>query len=958
MDAYTSLEMQNETAELIVFVEDAEVACHILRVGPHTLGTSSECTIRVDAAHVSRLHARLTVVGDGTFRIEDLGSSNGTFIDGKATEVPTTVTPDQCIQVGAATLRVRPTLQSHSEDEDIPSDASDTIMSYEIGAEIASGGMGAVLAARQPSLRREVAMKVLLDHASPRDHGRFVREAQITSLLEHPNIVPVHDFGVDPEGRPFYTMKRVNGSNLKELLALLAADDHATVRKWPLAGLITVFQKICDSVALAHSKGIIHRDLKPANLMVGEFGEVLVMDWGIAKLLDRGSDRPTSPTSAIRQAGADDRFASIASAVAPDDFATMDGAVIGTPQYMSPEQANGETRALDERSDIFSLGTILYEIVTLVPAFGGKTSAEILSKVQSGHFVTPRVCLRQAKKSRRRHLPGGTVPRSLEAVIVKALALEPDLRYCKVEDLQADLTAYQAGFATSAENAGLWKQATLLAMRHKAAALGLVAVLLVAGTLGVRIVLESKRAAREAMNAIAESQRAERGAVLATAQSQRAREAAAQTIAEGKRAEQEAARAVTESQRAEKALAELKKTAPDIVAGAFLASGNSPLDSSPLSPTRFDRALDKIATALLLDPELTTAHWRRGWLLLAQGKLPESIAALQLAQQKDPKNVKYADLIPMVEKMAAAPEADRYSSVHLIPIHRLLKQIGANPEIAELQAKFLRTPHGKHYEAVQQALEQRLGKTPSNLKPLYTVSPMIFETSVRLDGPRFGSLETLRGLEINVLFAENARVTSLEPLRGMPLVELRTMDNLIQDLGPLKGMPLQSLTITNNPVQDISALRGMPLVSLYAQNCPIQDLSPLAHSPLEALFLNSPQISNLSPLATTRLNNLSLHNISTTDLQPLAGLPLRFLKITSTQPKEYDLKPLLEIQTLEHLTITCPLKSLLSLRDHPRLKILIWNRREFAMADFWKEYDNGQLTDISSESSLGPRVNP
>ena len=161
---------------------------------------------------------------------------------------------------------------------------------YEIGGMVAQGSMGAILDAHEATTQRTVAMKVMLSHASESDVLRFIEEAQITSQLEHPNIVPVHELGVDEHDQVFYTMKLVQGVTLRQVLEKLRAGDAVTVAAYPLRRLLTVLLRVCDAMAFAHSRGVIHRDLKPDNVMIGDFNEVLVMDWGLAKVLgERGS---------------------------------------------------------------------------------------------------------------------------------------------------------------------------------------------------------------------------------------------------------------------------------------------------------------------------------------------------------------------------------------------------------------------------------------------------------------------------------------------------------------------------------------------------------------------------------------------------------------------------------------------------------------------------------------------
>jgi len=235
---------------------------------------------------------------------------------------------------------------------------------YVIEGEIARGGMGAVLRAIDGDLRREVAVKYLLDEEDSRKKARFVEEAQINAQLEHPNIVPVYDLRIDPQGRPYLMMKLVKGRDLKNVLDQLRADPEHTEQEWSLGRLLNILVNVCNGLAFAHANGVIHRDSKPGNIMLGDFGEVYVMDWGLAKVLkrDAATTKPATEAEPFAAFMGDSGAASgrpsskVATSRELDADLTQEDDILGTPMYMPPEQAIGNLQAIDQRSDVYALG--------------------------------------------------------------------------------------------------------------------------------------------------------------------------------------------------------------------------------------------------------------------------------------------------------------------------------------------------------------------------------------------------------------------------------------------------------------------------------------------------------------------------------------------------------------------------------------------------------------------------
>jgi len=297
-----------------------------------------------------------------------------------------------------------------------PSESSATGRYAERG-ELGRGGLGVVLEVFDQDLRRGVALKRPRDELlDPQSIGSLVKEAQVTAQLEHPNVPAVHALGIDDAGRPFFVMTRLRGRTLAEVLKEQRDPDNAE----PLstARLLRIFLQVAYSVAFAHSRGVLHRDLKPGNVIIGEFGDVRLVDWGLAKLLDRPDDDRRDAPGGVEVE------------LSGDVQATREGDVMGTPGYAAPEQLRGET-TIDERADVYALGVVLYEIVAGRLPVSGETVTGLIGNTLAGKLAQLDTLV--------------PVDKRLAAIAHKALALDPDDRYPDVLGLIEDLEAFLEG---------------------------------------------------------------------------------------------------------------------------------------------------------------------------------------------------------------------------------------------------------------------------------------------------------------------------------------------------------------------------------------------------------------------------------------------------------------------------------------------------------------------------------
>ena len=784
-------------AELTIRRGDTILDQRVVPPGEYIIGPAG-ADIVVPGAAAELPNVRVVVQEDAVF-VEDLGSTLGTFIGGQKITGRQPLLQNQQVLIAEGLIMesrpLRPVVGGgNTGTATLPQLLPESWLrdqKYEVGRQIARGGMGAIIEARQRAVGRTVAMKVMLSAPSDTQLARFVEEAQLTGQLEHPNIVPVHEMGMDEQGQLFYTMKYVRGITLKEVITGLGRGDVEMARQYPLAVLLTVFQKICDAVAFAHARRVIHRDLKPANIMLGRFGEVLVMDWGLAKVVPKemvpADDLSRSEVRSARAANT-------------DSSSTLDGSVLGTPHYMAPEQARGLVGAIDGRSDVYSLGVILFELLHLRHTVEGRAADEVMDRVIRGQLDWSE----PAEGKKHPHLRDGRVPDSLLAVCRKALALEPAARYQRVEELQAEITAFQGGFATTAEHATAFKQLTLAIGRYRSEAMVLAASLLL--LLGIGVV-----------------------AFLRVAQERNV--------------------ATRERGRTENALADLRSTAPAFVAQARALAAQE----------RFDEALQKLDYALQLSPQTVEYLLAKADLLACQTRLPEAAAAYRAAEQAGDSRGRAERNARLCERLAAmtgtdgrltrealaelltAMQREERPATELMPVARLLGQEG------RLALTYWRERLRDLPIPPDRPIESRLTARSDGFLAL------------DLSGTSIADLSPLAGMPLaDLRLNACSDIQSLAALRELPLRSLQLEATAVSDLTPLRGMKLESLILKGTRVTDLAPLAGLPLTSLDCSQLPVTDYSTLSGLPLETLLLAGTRVRDLSFVRSMPLKVLDL----------------------------------------------------------------------------------------------------
>lgn len=658
---------------------------------------------------------------------------------------------------------------------------------YSVGAVLARGGMGVILDAKDLNCRRQVAMKILgdADGAHTDRILRFIAEAQITAQLEHPGIVPVYELSIDSNRNVFYTMKLVRGLTLVDILNGIKLQDQSYIEKYTLLRLLNIFLKVCEAVSFAHSKGVVHRDLKPDNIMVGDYGEVLLMDWGLAKILAS----PNQKLSADQEhETAPSRGGEIDSIAADEGLQgtvkTASGQILGTPGFMSPEQALGKIDEIDERTDVYALGGILYNMLTLDPPITGLYLRQIIQQIIAGAIEPP---TRYNVDEHFPHCPGGKIPEPLSAIAMKALSAAPSQRYATVRELHEDIERYLGDFATSAEKAGTWRLFLLLLKRHRKELTVLAACLVVIGCVVI-------------------------GAMVNVVTAKRLAEAHLNKFLYEKDARKEISRRLLMN-----ALEDLRRvnSISGKLSNRYTLTDNEFLLNLSDNPqlVRLDPLSELPLTQIILD---NTAV--RDVTPLA------GIALNSVSLAQTP----LVDLTPLKSSQLRHLEISGTAVRRIGPLlgTPLVKMGVANTQLEDW-------PLLKRFSLTHLAIDSRQLRHVDILAALPHLRHLAIHDSVDSD------LRIVSRLSLESLDLYGGDVRELYPLRKMSLTSLSLLSTKVREIAPLRDLPLTRLRIDGGPLQDVDALQGMPLRDLLLERCYfLYDLTPLANcQTLERLLI-------------------------------------------------------------------------------------------------------------------------
>jgi serine/threonine protein kinase len=804
-----------------------------------------------------------------------------------------------------------------SSDEPF-ADAVDSFMenirtsTYAKQERLGEGGMGSVDRVKDPRSLRSIALKTLQKkNATEEEYVRFAEEAQITAQLEHPNIIPVYDLGTDEDGHLYYTMKMISGENLNTILKAIKKGDQQKIKAFPLTRLLDIFLAICDAMSYACSQNVIHRDLKPENIMVGDFGEIYLVDWGLAKVVKIQKGAPEIPSWITKGASVSrnlDAEKAIKELKKVKSFRetnkslniSYNDILIGTPQYVSPERIHGDA---DERSEVYAFGAILYNILTLELTVSGENLEEILTKVINGDIKDPLSFRKELPHLNQKYVPAG-----LAAVAMKALSLYPQDRYQQVADLRKEISRWQDGYLTDAETTSSWKFLWAKVKRNKGETLAIVSFLILLVGIFTIYALNLKKEEKVA------------------------NDARKLTLEQKANIDLETVKLKKNTLLFEAKIKELSLMAPELYRRSMtlFKSGKA------------EEALQTISAAIELLP-LKRYKIVKANMFQTNGDFLKSLALYREILEEYPRELRIQESIRFSNEFANRPIIHH---TEIIKFYNLL------------------ITQQRYFEAV--IVQQQLFELGKNLRN--KVLAKVKDTPLSFIQKSMVELTDNGYLKLNI---RNRNIRDLSPLSGLPFVELDISFNPITDISALKGMPLESLKLEATGVRDISPLKGMNLRVLSLKNTPVSDLQSLDGQGIENLDIDHTAVSSfldviLPSLRTLKasstllsdisfipksLSSLSIRSTNVADLSPLNGLNIRFLDISMT--------PVVDLAPLANLPITHLFLDSVAVEDFSVLSTLplsdfSGNNTKFNNLDFIKSksitylsLENAWVKDIS-----------
>lgn len=847
-----------------------------LSAGAFIVGSGPAASVRLEGSRLSGNHLRLWV-GEGGVKLERLEGQ--IRVEGRSVRGYVVLLPGQEADLGDG-MRLEVRVPNQQE-----------VTKYEVGELLAEGGTGPIHSAQELSTGRVVAFKMPTVGALDEQRRRqFLHEARITAQLDHPGVVPVYEVGDGSDGMVYYTMKRIRGITLEKVLDLIAAGTGATVAKYPLQNLVTVFLKVCETVSFAHSRGVVHRSLRPASVTLGDFGEVLVMGWG---------------TATVQRSDVKVAYGLVEVPVQEEPLPDLE--VGDSPQHLSPEQVQSGLQTVDALSDVYALGGILYQILSLRGPIEPGTPEEMRERVARGETLP----LTMGPGRKGVHLPGGRIPAALAAVVARAMRPVREERYQSVAELKEDIERYLAGYQTSAEGGGAWRAAALFVQRHRkgAAVVGI----------GVGVALVSL----------------------------------GQTILAGRRAEQ--------------ALSDLRGAAGFLKDLAEMDAGMRRMEPAL---KKLERVLELAPWDVEAERRKAWVHVGRGKLREASVsmravlvRLPTDLnarRALDVFERLEDRSpgewtVPEKTLLGrlLMENQLYGEALALGDAVVLTPVQRLeVVRVRVGEWLGQSQdgqPRFEVSLNGG--KEVELSLKE---PALARLEPVTALPVDVLD----LRGTSVSDLAPLRGMRLKGLKIDNLDVSDLGPLSGMPLRELTMSWVPVEGVEALRGCPLETLDATASGVLDYLPLYGRPLKTVrlgYASGR--VDLRFLQASPVEALTLEHAGVRDLEPLKGRPLKELDLTGNPVESLKPLEGMGLERLTLHSVDSLK-GTAPLGTLPKLQELRFSWRVPRWLpeELRKSPSLKKVVFQGRALSAEEFWAKLDNLPAEDRADGegASAGP----